>query len=95
MVKNHFAEHNCLSPLAVNLSPVAHLQHQDAQRPVLDMCNDAVVAHAVLPKVPQLGALEGLAHATRVIKRRHAFTQKRQDTPGYLGSLQETENKAR
>lgn len=83
MVKNHFAEHNCLSPLAVNLSPVAHLQHQDAQRPVLDMDNDAVVAHTVLPKFPQLGTLERLAHTAWVIKRRHAFTQKRQDASGW------------
>lgn len=38
--------------LPVHLAPVSHFQHQDAQRPVLDVGHDAVVAHAVLPEFP-------------------------------------------
>ena len=50
----------------------------------LNLGNDAVVPHAVLPKLPQLGALECLANAARVIKLRNATVQKAQDASGVL-----------
>ena len=38
--------------LAVHLSPVPNLNHQDAQRAVLDATDKAVVAYPILPKIP-------------------------------------------
>ena len=37
-----------------------------------------------LPKLPQLGALECLANAARIIKLRNAIVQKAQDASGML-----------
>lgn len=69
---------------AINLASVAHLQHQNPHHTVLNGGNDAVVPHAVLPKLPQLGALECLANAARVIELRHSTVQKAQDASGVL-----------
>lgn len=76
---------------AVNLTAIANLQNQDAHHTILDVGNDSVVAHAVLPKLSQLGALECFANTARVIKLRNALTQERHDALGYglikLGQL--------
>lgn len=69
---------------SINLASVAHLQHQNPHYTVLNVGNDSVVPHAVLPKLPQLGAFECLANAARVIKLRHATVQKAQDASGVL-----------
>ena len=69
---------------AVNLASVANLQYQNPHYTVLNVGNDSVVPHAVLPKLPQLRAFECLANAARVIKLRHATVQKAQDASGVL-----------
>lgn len=58
--------------------------YQDGDPAFLDMTDEAVVAHAVLPEAPQLGAFQGFAEAARIIERGNTFPQKPKDLAGYL-----------
>lgn len=69
---------------AIDLSPITHLQYQDAHHAIFDVGDDSVVTHAVLPKLPQLGALQSLSYAAWVIEHSHSLAQECQDTSGHL-----------
>lgn len=55
------------------------------------MGNAPVVGHAVFIEFPQIGALQGLAHAARIVQHSHPLAYECQDAPGHrlvqLGQL--------
>lgn len=69
---------------AINLTTVANLDDEYAHHPGLDAADQPVVAHAILPEVPQRAVLEGFAKAVRVFEPGHALAQEDQDAPGVL-----------
>lgn len=68
----------------VDLPSVSNPNDEDANCSIVDVADDPVFPHAVLPKGTQPGPLEGLPYAARVIQNRHACPQKSSDAPGDL-----------
>jgi hypothetical protein len=60
---------------AIDLSPISHLQYQDAHYAIFDVGDDAVVPDPIFPKLPQLGSLQSLTHCARVIEHSHPLPQ--------------------
>jgi len=54
--------------------------HEHAQRTVLYVANDAIIPDAMLPELPQPGALERLPNTARIVEYRHAVMQKLQNS---------------
>jgi hypothetical protein len=54
--------------LAVHLSTVANRHHDDTQIAVLDVGDNSVILHAVLPEIARLGTFEDFANAARVVQ---------------------------
>ena len=70
---------NFRDPSTVHLVTASDPHHEHTQSGVLDAGDDAVIAYPVLPELAQLGTLEGLPDATRIVQRGNAAMQKGKD----------------
>ena len=72
---------NFRDPSTVHLVTASDPHHEHTQSGALDAGDDAVIAYPVLPEPAQIGTLEGLPDATRIVQRGNAAMQKGKDTP--------------
>ena len=70
--------HSARKGSAVDLSPVADAKHAHHDALVLDVADDAPVAHTVLPVAAEPGAREGFTEAAGILQWREAISQKNQ-----------------
>jgi hypothetical protein len=61
---------------------VTETNDHDADLAVTDLDDDPVIADAVLPELAEFIALEGRAQGAGILRRGHAFAQKRSDASG-------------
>jgi len=71
----------------IHLAPIAHLDHEDAERAILDVAEDPVIPDPVAPVRAKLRAGQCLARAARIVERRQALPQEDRDASG-LGLVQ-------
>ena len=65
---------------AVDFFAVAHAENEDQQPVVFDFADEAVIADAILPKLSQFGAAQGLSDAARIFERSQPLVKELQDT---------------
>jgi hypothetical protein len=69
-----------LLALTVDFPARPHPEDQHHQAVVLDLANEPVVAHAVLPELPEPWALQRLAQCPRVVEFRQSLVKELQDS---------------
>ena len=71
-----------LSP--IHIPPVAELDHQDAQRAVVDVADQPVITHSIPPEGPQRRTRQGPAQTARIFMSRQPLAQERGAPSGFL-----------
>jgi hypothetical protein len=72
-----------MAPLSVNLTPVANLNHKDAQSAVLNVTNHPAIAHPVTPET-SVRPDQCLARVAWVFKSGNALFHEVNDAPRHL-----------
>lgn len=69
---------------SINVALVADLDHQDAQHRVLDVADEAIVAHAVAPELAELRPGQRLAQSAGIVLDGEAIPKEVGESPGFV-----------
>jgi hypothetical protein len=69
---------------AIDFSAMADAKNQNEQPIVFDLADEPVITNAVFPELPELGAVQSLSDASRIVQSSDAFVEKLQDALALL-----------
>src|SRR5258706_4994922 len=67
------------SESSIDFSAMAGAENENKQPVVFNLADQAVIAHAVFPELPELRTVQDLSDAAWVVQRGDAFVKKLQD----------------